>query len=328
VTPVQKHRNRLPLVALATTLFVALAMPAVADAGVAISTAPDLPGGSRAGSTVSVAEQGIPGQVVITQSFSGADLGATARLFLIRLSVNCGPGPSPGNPDPSGPAINTPETPCSNPDVGVFSPLAATGAGSQACAGTTFTITAPSSQGEVDLVPGTPVNLTHGQTCAISFSFAVVRLPSLDTFPNVAGMNTTSVSAVRSEIVSDPGNPGAVGLQAAALGSGGAVLVQPAKSGGTAGKKGGSPKLHIKGVCVGKRLRAKVTGKGIKKVTYLLDGRVVRVVKKSPYKLNTLVRNLGAGRHKLTASIKRKSGKATKVITKNFSRCRAPNFTG
>lgn len=303
-------------------------MPAMADAGVAISTSPDLPGGSRAGSPVNVAEQGIPGQVVITQSFSGADIGATALLTLIRLSVNCGPGPSPGNPDASGPAINTPETPCSNPDVGVFGALATTGAGSQACSGTSFSITSPDSLGEVDLVPGTPVYLTHGQSCAISFSFAVLKAPVLDTFPAAAGMHTTSVSAVRSEIVVDPGNPGAVGLQAAALGSGGAVLVQPAISGGAAGKKGGSPKLRVKGVCVDKRLRATVSGSGIKKVTFLLDGRVVDTVKKAPFKLNTVVRHLSAGRHRLTASIAFGGGGATQVITKKFSRCRAPNFTG
>ncbi len=294
----------------------------------AISTAPDLPGGARAGTPVNVSEQGIPGQVVITQSFSGADVNATARLSLIRLSVNCGPGPSPGNPDASGPAINTPESPCSNPDVGVFGGLAATGAGSQACAGTSFSITAPNFLGEVDLVPVSPVYLANGQTCGISFGFAVLKAPALDTFPAVAGMNTTSVSAVRSEIVADPGNPGAIGLQAAGLGSGGAVLVQPAITGGVAGKKGGSPKLSVKGVCVANRLRATVTGKGMKKVSFLLDGRVTDTVKQPPFKLDEGVRGLSAGRHRLTASIRLSGGGATEVITKKFSRCRAPNFTG
>ena len=55
----------------------------------------------------------------------------------------------------------------------------------------------------------------------------MLKQPTKDTFPNAAGMHTASVSSVRSEIVSDPGNPAGVGLQAAGLGSGDATLVDP-----------------------------------------------------------------------------------------------------
>ena len=310
-------------------LTAALALPTAAQAGVAVSTAPDLPGGARAGTPVTVKEDGIPGQVAFTQTFTGADTSAIARVNLIRLSLACGPGPSPGNPDSNGPALNTPEVPCSNPDPGVFGALSATGTGSGACVGNSFAITAPDAQGQVDLLPATTIYLTNGQSCVISFTFKVHKVPTKDTFPQVSGMHTTSVSAVRSEIVANQGNPGSIGLQAAALGSGGAVLVKPEASSGKKGKKGESAKLNVKGVCVGKTLSASVSGDGIKKVKYQLDGRVLDVDKKAPFKLRARVQNLSFGRHRLTANITFKSGsRANEVLTEDFSRCRAPKFTG
>ena len=317
-------------VALPTALAAAaLALPAAAQAGVAVSTAPDLPGGARAGTDVTVKEDGIPGQVAFTQTFTGADTSAIARVNLIRLSLACGPGPSPGNPDSNGPALNTPEVPCSNPDPGVFGALSAIGTGGGACVGNTFAMTGPDAQGQVDLLPTTTIFMTNGQTCVISFDFKVHKMPTKDTFPLVSGMHTTSVSAVRSEIVANPGNPGSIGLQAAALGSGGAVLVKPEAAAGKKGKKGGPAKLHMEGVCVGKVLTASVTGGGIKKVAFQLDRRTIDVDKKGPFKLRQRVQNLSFGRHRLSANITFTSGsRANEVLTENFSRCRAPNFTG
>ncbi len=330
---------------------VLMLVPAAAHAGTAVSTVPNLPSGARAGGTVLIGETGVPGHVIVTQTFNGADFGATARVAFVRVSLACGPGPSPGNPGGNGPAINTPEAPCTNPDIGVFGGLSATGTGSGACNGTTFSITAPDSQGMVDFIPTTPVFLTNGASCDIAFTFSVLKAPTKDTFPNATGVQTTSVSATRSEIVANPGNPAAVGLQAAGLGSGDAVLVAPdctthpndekcktvdcktnPKATGCSkvkGKKASSPKLKVKGTCVTTRLRASVSGTGIKKVTYMVDGRVLKVVKRRPWKLNTVVRNLAAGRHRLTATITFKAaGTAPRVMAKPFARCSAPNFTG
>ena len=341
-----------------TTLFAVLAAsllaPAGAEAGTAVSTVPNLPSGSLAGGTVTVGQAGLPGHVVITQTFNGADFGATARLRLIRLSVNCGPGPSPGNPGTNGPAINSPEAPCTNPDLGVFGGLSATGMGSQACTGVSFAISAPDSQGQVDMTPSANVDLGNGASCEISFTFTVLKVPSRDTFPNAPGMQTTSVSSVRSEIVTDLLNPGAVGLQAAGLGSGDAVLVEapncqsspppsgcttttsncttsppPSGCGHADSAKASSPKLRVGGTCAKNRVKASVTGSGIKKVTFLIDGHVVKTVKgKAPFRLNAAARNLSAGSHRVTASLTFKAKKPTQVITKRFSRCRDPNFTG
>ena len=72
-----------------------------------------------------------------------------------------------------------------------------------------------------------------------------------------------------------------------------------------------------------------MTGSGIKKVTFLIDGHVVKTVKgKAPFKLNTTARHLSAGSHRVTASVTFKGKKPTQVMTKRFSRCRDPNFTG
>lgn len=300
-----------------------LIAPAPTSAATAVSTAPDLPSGAQSGGPVSVGEQGLPGQVVINQSFSGADLSATARLTLIRLSLNCGPGPSPGNPDPDGPAINTPETPCSNPDPGVYGSVGAVGSGGRNCAGISFAITPPNSQGEVELLPNFPVDLREGESCEIGFDFGVLSLPSLDTFPGTSGMQTASLSGVRSEIISDPGNPPGIGLKAAAVGSGGAILVQPVQSPTQQGKA----KLKLKGTCVKNLLKASVSGDGIVKVIFSLDGRVLRTDKKAPFSLRSVVR-LSAGPHALTATVVFNSSSTSQVLTRNFARCRAPNFTG
>jgi hypothetical protein len=355
--------------AILAALAVALIAPAGAEAGTAISTVPNLPSGAMAGGTVTVSQTGLPGHVVITQTFNGADAGATARLRLIRLSVNCGPGPSPGNPNANGPAINTPEAPCTNPDPGVFAGLSSIGTGEQSCSGVSFAITAPDSQGQVDMLPSRNVDLGNGFVCEITFNFSVMKTPTLDTFPSASGMQTTSVSSVRSEIVTDPGNPGAVGLQAAGLGSGDAVLVQPdcsslnppsdclindcasanppstcvntdcasvnppsscgsGGSGGANGANASSPKLRAAGTCARSRVRASVTGSGIKKVTFLIDGHVVGVDKKAPFKLNVSAHRLSAGSHRLTASVTFTGTGPSQVLKKRFSRCRDPNFTG
>jgi hypothetical protein len=294
--------------------------------------------------------------MVVTQTFNGADTAATARLRLIKLIPNCGPGPSVGNPGAVGPALNNPELPCSNPDNRVFGNFPATGSGGMSCAGITFNLSALNADGSIDLTPTAPVNLRNAESCEISFTFDVLALPSKDTFPNAAGLHTTSVSSVRSEIVSNPGNPAGVGLQAAGLGSGDAILVNsppdcttdPALPGCTSVENCSTkpsaagcerstskpPRMKLAAKCRNRRIRASVTGTGISKVTYVLDGRVLGVVKGgSPFKLNARARNLSRGPHKLSASVEfADKTTPTRVATKRLAACtRAaadPNFTG
>jgi hypothetical protein len=164
---------------------------------------------------------------------------------------------------------------------------------------------------------------------------------------------------VRSEVVSDPGNPAAVGLQAAGLGSGDATLIQPPDcttdptitgctttdpncdtdptlagcSGTRANKKkakAAAAKMNLAAGCVRSRIRASVRGSGISKVTYLLNGRVLKVVKgRSPFKLNAPARKMSNGANRLTASIAFKDrATPSRVVNKRLARCADPNFTG
>jgi hypothetical protein len=334
-----RHKRASSAIAGAIALAAMLVAPAAAQAGIAVSSAPNLPNGG--GTSVTVGQSAVPGQVLITQTFSGPDSGATGRVTLIRLAPACGPGPSVGNPSNNGPAINTPEAPCSNPDIGVFG-LGAQGTGAQACTGISFAISAPDSQGHVTLAPSSQVTLQNGQVCEIDFPFAVLRSPSQDTFPFASGMHTTSVSAVRTEVIANPGNPAGVGLLAAGIGSGAAVLVTPADctttpnapgcvpKSGKVGENASSPKLQVEGTCVRKRIKASVSGSGISKVTYLLNGRVLKTVKgPSPFELDVTARKLSAGPNKLTAKIAfQSSSQQTEKVSKKLARCRAPNFTG
>lgn len=344
--------TRAPLALAAAAAALALA-PSAAHAGTAISSLPNLPTGARIGTILNVLETGLPGQVSVTQTFNGADAAAIARLRQIRLAPSCGPGPSTGNPSGNGPAINDPEVPCTNPDLGVFGAIGPVGMGGRECAGIAFAIGAPDAQGQIEIVPALPVYLTSGQTCEISFTFSVLRVPTKDTFPTAAGVQTTSVSSVRSEVVADPGNPGAIGLQAAGLGSGDVVeIAEPpppsdppadpptdppctpvdtsGSCAGTRGRSSSSPRLSVAGSCVKGRVRASVIGDGIKKVTYRLGGRVVGVAKGSaPYKLNVSARSLRAGSSRLTATVQFTAGGAPdQLLSRRIARCRAPRFTG
>jgi hypothetical protein len=326
-------------------LVASLIGPAAADAGTAISTVPNLPGGARAGGVVTVGEQDVPGVLHITQIFNGADTGAMARVRLIRMAVNCGPGPSPGNPSANGPAINDPERPCTNPDPDVFGNLNDLGVGDEDCAGIAFTIIGPDADGQVDLVPNFPVDLHDGETCEIDFGFDVLNTPALDTFPGAAGMQTTTVSSVRSQVVSDPGNPAAVGLQAAGLGSGDAVLVEaatppsttesppdttPNRKKKTPGTPGPPTKLRTPHGCVKTTLDSSVTGSDITKVSFILDGELVDVDKTAPFKLNMVLRDLSKGRHRLNAIVayRPSADRPDRVLKRQFYRCGSPNFTG
>lgn len=344
-------------------LLAAVALPGTAVAGTAISVTPNLPSGAGSGGPIQVGQVAAPGDIVIIQTFNGIDLGATSRLNAIRLAPSCGPGPSPGNPSTSGPAINSPEVPCTNPDLGVFGGLSVTATGAQSCAGISFSITPPDSNGQVELIPSAPVFLRHADECAITFTFSVLAAPTKDTFPNAPGIQTTSVASVRSQVVANPLNPFGVGLQAAGIGSGNAVLIEPdpdcsdtptapqcvtncttnpsgagcadcktnpsaAGCATTRAAKAADPQLRLAGTCVRKRIRASVTGEDITKVAYLLDKRRLRVVKGgSPFNLN-VVRALRAGSHKLTATITFSSGRPTQKITRRLARCRDPKFTG
>jgi hypothetical protein len=89
---------------------------------------------------------------------------------------------------------------CSPPDPGVFA-LSSTASGTAgACAGRTFTVTAPDANGRSLFVPsgGLVVLATPGQatsSCTIAFTFSVLKAPTIDAQP-AAGLQTAHVGTV------------------------------------------------------------------------------------------------------------------------------------
>ena len=77
--------------------------------------------------------------------------------------------------------------------------------------------------------------------------------------------------------------------------------------------------------------RVRVSGSNIARVTFKIDGKTVKTVKKSPFSYRLKSYRYGLGAHRLTATTLFKSGK-TKLDKVTFQRCakRAikPNFTG
>ena len=301
----------------------ALAAPTPASAGTALSISADVPSGDDSGEVVRVGER-LTAALNVTQTFTLADMGATARLNLIRLAPSCGPGPSPGNPTSIGPAINTPEDPCSNPDLKVFTEFSGTGQGKLDCVGKTFKITGPHNGGELDFAPSAPVLLQDGQTCRIKFAFTVNKTPSKDTFPDRAGNQTVGVGATRSSVVLNPNNPNGVNLQAAGMGSSEAVLVQPAP------KARARLKLPLDTACIKGKFGARVTGSSISKVAFKLDGKLLKVDKGAPFKVLVSPRALRVGPNKLSARVSfvRSANREPVKLSGLVFRCKKPSFTG
>lgn len=297
--------------------------PSPAHAGTALSISADVPSGDDSGEVVRVGER-LTAALNITQSFTLADTGATARLNLIRLAPSCGPGPSPGNPTSVGPAINTPEDPCSNPDLKVFTQFSATGAGKLDCLGKTFTISGPHNGGELDFAPSGPILLQDGQTCRIKFAFTVNREPSKDTFPDRPGNQTVGVGATRSSVVLNPNNPNGVNLQAAGMGSSEAVLVQPSRA------PRPKLKLPVDTACIKGKFGARVTGKAISKVAFKMDGKLLKVDKAAPFKVLISPRRLRVGANKLSAKVTfvRSANREPVKLSGLVFRCKKPSFTG
>lgn len=98
------------------------------------------------------------------------------------------------------PACGSLSLDCAPPDPGVFglSPTATGTAG--VCTGRTFAITAPDANGRSTFVPaGSPMVLAQpgmaNSTCAMAFTFSVLKAPTVDAQPNV-GLQTAHVATV------------------------------------------------------------------------------------------------------------------------------------
>ena len=98
------------------------------------------------------------------------------------------------------PACGSLSLACDVPDPGTIaiSPTATGSAG--ACAGRAFTVTGPDPEGRYVFVPSSPVVLEPpgqpGNTCLLTFSFTVLKMPAFDVLPASAGSQTAHVATV------------------------------------------------------------------------------------------------------------------------------------
>ncbi len=168
-----KWRVRTLLLVMTTVLVVIPAGPA--------SAAVSLGMGSTSPATFTVGDTGVPASVTITNNSTGAQAAGTVTLSQIGLWPSCG---------------TQQLTTCPTPDTGVFA-LSATGMGKAgtACAGQTFTISAPDGTGKVLFTPANQVVLALGATCEITYTFSVLKFPVFDSNAG-AGVQTTEIGAV------------------------------------------------------------------------------------------------------------------------------------
>ena len=125
-----------------------------------------------------VGDTGVPSTVHVTNNSSGAQAAGNVTMSEISLWPSCG---------------TQMLTSCSTPDLGVFA-LSATGTGKagSACAGQTFTISAPDGTGKVSFTPASQVVLALGAKCEIQYTFSVLKMPAFDSNPG-PGVQTTEI---------------------------------------------------------------------------------------------------------------------------------------
>ncbi|MGQ0678155.1 MAG: hypothetical protein ACT4OM_00600, partial [Actinomycetota bacterium] len=155
-------------------------------AGVAVSAAPTFPSSINVG--------GGPEPVSLTLRNGSTFPNADENILLSNIRLTPGCGASSGFP-------------CATPDVTptpIFM-LSGTGTGGAgtACAGTTFTISAPDSIGRVTFTPSVPVVLgplsgpANLRDCIINFTILRVnRVPAIDSNAALAGLQTRVLGEV------------------------------------------------------------------------------------------------------------------------------------
>jgi hypothetical protein len=158
---------------------VVLATPAFA--GVGGSVVPDYP------TPVTVGQTGLAATLTITNGSTGANTTENVSVSNISHAPSCG---------------STANTTCqlANADLGVFAVHNGMGRVATACAGTTFTASAPDASGNVIFTPSVPVVLgpssgpLSGSQCIIDFTVDVLKVPTIDASA-AAGVQTDELSS-------------------------------------------------------------------------------------------------------------------------------------
>jgi hypothetical protein len=171
------RRGAVVLAAAATSFVLALSQPAQASVG--SSGSATMPVASAVG------QMGLMGSFTVINTNTPPNSTEPNTVVDIKVALSCGAAPNAG-------------TVCPTPDPGVFSiSPASTGMVGTACAGTTFTASAPDASGIVTLTPSAPVVLQPpggamgSDRCTVNFTFNVLNLPTIDVDP-AAGRQTRS----------------------------------------------------------------------------------------------------------------------------------------
>ncbi len=175
MTGTKRMRAGLAMAVLASAAVVAGASPASANVGQSASL--------TATGTVAVGDMGSPGSFTLTNTNTPPHQAQSNTVTLLHVAPGCG-------------SVGTTANACPTPDVGVLAlDSPATGDAGTACAGLTFTPSAPDASGIVTLTPSSAVVLAPpggapgSNQCKVNFSFDTLQQPTIDA-DAAAGVQT------------------------------------------------------------------------------------------------------------------------------------------
>jgi hypothetical protein len=256
---------------------------------------------------------GLPSSVTITNTSTAPDSAVEMEFNPLRLVPVCA----------SAPTTPTYANLCTTSDPYRVLILRGPGVGSADCTGIDFSISQPGVGGVIVFGPSANFHLVGGQQCIINFTVNVVGTPSVDADPGAPGLQIRTIAAIKGFRL-PPGPPIVL-----AEGSGAGVrtvLPRDAPPPPTT-----SALLNFPGGCAKKRAKISVTGTGINKVKFLVNGKLRGVDPTPPYTARMRTSSLSFGSHRVKAVVHfvAASGRATQTLTGRIVRCRRskPKFT-
>lgn len=168
-------RQMAVLVGAMASLLIAAA-PASANVGISVSMS--MP------SAVAVGQTGLNGSFTIVNTNTVPYQAESNIIIEPRLAPSCG-------------VAGTATELCGAPDPGVFSIGTATGRAGTACAGRTFSVSAPDASGVLTVTPqgalvtlAPPGGAPGSDRCTVDFTFSVLKVPTIDADPGTPGVQT------------------------------------------------------------------------------------------------------------------------------------------
>jgi hypothetical protein len=136
------------------------------------------------GAAISLGQQGFNAYFTVINRNSAPNTTENDTITSIRLAPGCG-------------AVGTVTNPCPTPDPGILTlNSTAIGTANTACAGVTFSVSAPDVRGVVTFTAASPVVLAPpggvigSDRCSVTFVYGASKLPAIDSDAAVAGLQT------------------------------------------------------------------------------------------------------------------------------------------